>query len=272
MQRLKLGAALAVAFVIGAVAVGAIAANSAGETQVRISARQLDDGRVEFALQQDDGGGWGERQLARARYFPADPGHSRWLNTSPYTVRVEVDALDQTQSASDTASQSGAGGSLPEGVTIYRTIGSEFVEHPRLYYSVGQDEFDDSLISSVSIEESGSFESWEDPMSLWISCFGGPLQVWFSDAPLSDINDQYTVTFRFDGQPAESAVWSDRGADYAAFAPVGDVASLWFDLKRSQQLIVRLSGFSESHTASFDLDGAWDTVVQPNLEYCGRYE
>ena len=272
MQRLKLGAALAVAFVIGAVAVGAIAASSAGETQVRISARQLEDGRIEFALQQDDGDGWGERQLARARYFPADPGHSRWLNSSPYTVRVEVDAFDQTQSASDAASQSGAGGSLPEGVTIYRTIGSEFVEHPRLYYSVAQDELDDSLISSVSIEESGSFESWEDPMSLWISCFSGALQVWFSDVPLSDINDQYTVTYRFNSQPAESAVWSDSGDGYTAVVPVQDVAAFWLDLKRSEQLIVRLTGFSESDTATFNLDGAWNTAVQPNLEYCGLYE
>ena len=66
------------------------------ETEVRISARQLDDGRTEFALQQRDGAGWGERQLARARYFPEDVGHDRWLNSSPYIVRIAAPAGTET--------------------------------------------------------------------------------------------------------------------------------------------------------------------------------
>lgn len=59
-------------------------------TEVRISARQLDDGRTEFALQQRDGDGWGERQLAQQRFLPAVVGHDRWLNSSPYTVSVAL--------------------------------------------------------------------------------------------------------------------------------------------------------------------------------------
>ena len=62
------------------------------ETEVRINARQLDDGRTEFALQQREGDGWGERMLVQRRFLDADVGHSRWLNSSPFLVSVEVEA------------------------------------------------------------------------------------------------------------------------------------------------------------------------------------
>ncbi len=45
--------------------------------EVRIEARRLDDGRTEFALSVD-----GERCLPNSRFFPADPGHGRWLRSS----------------------------------------------------------------------------------------------------------------------------------------------------------------------------------------------
>ena len=82
------GALFAVVLVAGIATATAWATGAFAETQVRISARQLDDGRVEFALQQNDGSGWGERELATNRYFPAEVGHGRWLNSSPYAVAV----------------------------------------------------------------------------------------------------------------------------------------------------------------------------------------
>ena len=54
----------------------------AGGVEVRISARRLADGRIEFALQPRTGGGWGERVLPFRRYFPADAPAGRWLNSS----------------------------------------------------------------------------------------------------------------------------------------------------------------------------------------------
>lgn len=92
MKRLSLAAlAAALLAAIGLFVVQATSHNTVS-TEVRISARQLDDGRTEFALQQVDGSDWGERQLARARYLPADVGHDRWLNSSPYEVSIEVPA------------------------------------------------------------------------------------------------------------------------------------------------------------------------------------
>lgn len=54
----------------------------AGGAEVRISARLLADGRIEFALQPREGGVWGERVLPFRRYFPADAPAGRWLNSS----------------------------------------------------------------------------------------------------------------------------------------------------------------------------------------------
>ena len=87
--RLTVLALAALGAVLG---VTAITASGAGhETEVRITAQRLADGRTEFALQQreaDDG--WSERLLTRARLFPATATATagRWLSSTPLTVRA----------------------------------------------------------------------------------------------------------------------------------------------------------------------------------------
>ena len=51
------------------------------DSDVRIVAQRLEDGRVEFGLDQD-----GERILPQVRYFPADAPVGRWLRSSPLSV------------------------------------------------------------------------------------------------------------------------------------------------------------------------------------------
>ena len=56
-------------------------------SEVRIVARKLESGRVEFGLQQrqaDDA--WGERLLPRVRFFPTTATVGRWLASSPLTL------------------------------------------------------------------------------------------------------------------------------------------------------------------------------------------
>ena len=93
---------------LAALAAGAVYAAS-HEAEVRITARQLEDGRVEFALQQRVDGEWGERQLPRSRFFPANVGHNRWLNSTPLTVSVEAEALEETSTGGSAISLSGTG-------------------------------------------------------------------------------------------------------------------------------------------------------------------
>ena len=69
-------------------------AQSDDETTGRIVARLLDDGRVEFGWQPTGG----EQVLPRQRYFPADPGHDRWLRSSPVEVGgVEIGRINARQ-------------------------------------------------------------------------------------------------------------------------------------------------------------------------------
>ena len=63
-------------------------------SDVRIVAQKLEDGRIEFGLEQD-----GERILPRVRYFPANAEVGRWLKSSAVTIEVEAAAQGPAPSA-----------------------------------------------------------------------------------------------------------------------------------------------------------------------------
>ena len=66
-----------------------VSAPGAGEAEVRVAARLLADGRMEFAAQQRGADGeWGERLLPRARFFPANATVGRWLASTSLTVTL----------------------------------------------------------------------------------------------------------------------------------------------------------------------------------------
>ena len=67
--------------VVSSPAAGQEAAGS--DVEVRIVARKLTDGRIEFGLQQRDSDDtWGDRRLPRVRFFPTTAGVGRWLASS----------------------------------------------------------------------------------------------------------------------------------------------------------------------------------------------
>ena len=93
--RLLLFATIAVAVVVTTLVnqfmFGPADAGSHGDSnhqpiEVRISAKQLASGVVEFALQQRDGDHWGERIAPSQRFFPANARVDRWLNSSPIAI------------------------------------------------------------------------------------------------------------------------------------------------------------------------------------------
>ena len=88
---------LAVGIISGAVSF-AIGQSISGTSDVRIVAMKLEDGRIEFGLEQS-----GERILPRARFFPTDADVGRWLKSSPIGVEIEMapPAADE-QSTADT--------------------------------------------------------------------------------------------------------------------------------------------------------------------------
>ena len=80
------GLIVAAGVLVASPAAGQESSPTAG--QVRITARKLDDGRVEFGLQQRAGSSdaWGQRQLPRARFLPTSATAGRWLNSSPLSI------------------------------------------------------------------------------------------------------------------------------------------------------------------------------------------
>ena len=67
-------------------AVAEAADSSDEQVRVRITARRLADGRVEFGLQEHDGTSWGERTVPTRRYFPTTARVDRWLSSSVLTL------------------------------------------------------------------------------------------------------------------------------------------------------------------------------------------
>ena len=103
MQAVRVPLPIVALSLITAVAVGMIAYHFAftpaeadsdghGETEVRISAKRLESGVVEFALQQRDGDHWGERIAPRSRYFPTNARVDHWLNSSPIAIDTPAPA------------------------------------------------------------------------------------------------------------------------------------------------------------------------------------
>ena len=69
------------------ISVAATAEDFSEEVQVRIIARKLSNGKVEFGMQQQqDDGSWGGRLLPSRRFFPTDARVDRWLASSVLTV------------------------------------------------------------------------------------------------------------------------------------------------------------------------------------------
>ena len=94
---------LLIGAMVGAAALAAVKAVTSGETEVRITAQRLDDGRTEFGLQQRVDGEWGERLLPSSRFFPARVTPGRWLNSTPLVVSVTIE--DPPDVATDSQSE-----------------------------------------------------------------------------------------------------------------------------------------------------------------------
>ncbi len=108
-------------------------AQESSSTEVRVNARQLADGRIEFALQQRDGAGWGERILTAGRFFPANISHDRWIPSSSFTIitgpppdegedLMEEEEPEQTQHRARATVQTSQGIATPISLGLSRPL------------------------------------------------------------------------------------------------------------------------------------------------------
>lgn len=256
MERLKTMAILALlAALAGSIALAA----TGGEAEVRINARQLEDGRVEFALQQRVDGEWGDRILPRSRYFPTG-SDGRWLNSSPLTVSAAeaVDVLEEgepatpaTPSAETTTTDGDRTGIT--GTAIWYTEIDDFTDERR-------------VVAILSSENSGV--SYLDPV-LVVRCTGEKLEVFVSDLPTSTTSDNWSVLLRWGDRDPERTTWSENsvsGDAHFAIAP----RAYWLGwIRVADTLRVRVTGFSQTVTARFNLADLKAVPVWYELSACG---
>lgn len=134
---------------VAALSIGLVAAQNSG-VEVRIEARRLDDGRVEFALRERGG----ERILPRARYFPAETEAGRWLNASWITVGEGRD-FTAAPTPTPTATQ--------ERTTPFEGVGRN--------YATTRDDFTDEINTGIFASIDGKY-SWSEDTRLMVLALG----------------------------------------------------------------------------------------------------
>ncbi len=258
MRRVLFAAVLA-ATLLG-LAGGVIAETIEKTYEVRIVARRLDDGRTEFALQPRDGDEWEERILPARRYFPADPGHSRWLHSSTIPITVEV----TTSSAPTGTATPGRTPSAPfEGEG---TLGE-------VHYWTDRDELTDTFSTFVMVitpyvDDYGLDQS----ASLVVNCSSarGYVAVWLSTDEYHSRTRKVSVAYRVDGQSPQSGRWDAFGDLGHGLTPnLQDRAATgaFIDaLRGGSTLRIRTP---ETPTLTFDISQLFDTPAQVNIDSCG---
>lgn len=322
MERLKMAAILGLlATLAGSIALAA----ADGEAEVRISARQLEDGRVEFGLQQRVDGRWGERVLPRSRYFPADATINRWLNSTPMAVSVAgADDLAEGPQASNSVevritarrlgdrrvefalqqrmdgewgdriltrgryfpptarvnrwlnstplmvSVGGTGGPTasvtPQTLNIRTQVGQGVTPGGALW-RVWLDDFTDERKAAVASPTESTSSIYEPRLLLRCSGNGTTLEVWFSDLPVSDINDRYTATIRWDSLTARTFSAHEHGDRLHG---VDNPALYRRNVANHDMLRVRFKGYSTAVTTTIDVSTMREAPTWPNILACGN--
>lgn len=88
MKAFAIAVALIAAIIV--VYLAPVSARTSDSVEVRITARSLSDGRIEFGLQEraDRSSGWSDRKLPTRRFFPASGREGRWLGSSPIQLTL----------------------------------------------------------------------------------------------------------------------------------------------------------------------------------------
>ena len=247
MRRILFAAVLA-ATLLG-LAGGVIAQTIETTAEVRIVARRLDDGRTEFALQTRDGDEWGERILPARRYFPADPGHSRWLHSS--AIPITLEAPEPTTPTATTTPTPSAAVFEGEG-----TLGAVF-------YSTSRDRLSDSLATYVSVTTPYTDDYGLDQTAiLLLACTStGQRSIMLGTDEYHSTSSKATVDYRVDAQPARNNQrWDAFGSLGKNLTPSLLSASardaVIAELRGGSMLLIRSS---ETPLLTFDISELFDT-------------
>ena len=214
---------------------------------VRISAKLLEDDRIEFALQQRIGEEWVDRLLPRPRFFPADPAAERWL----YSGRLEPVGYVPFQSRAPTVQgaqtfaswyqRSGSGQDVfQSGVSV-----DERVEGHGTTTTNG--ELFLNVMCDVPLDEAGTFR----------------LEV-LGFQHLSGVRIYAPLTYQLGDAEPEDAEWRASGDALDQFGvrlrPLEDEA-FYEQMRGASSLRIQIEG-SPDVDVSFDIRGFFKTTLQ----------
>lgn len=221
---------------------------------VRISARLLEDDRIEFALQQRVGEEWAERLLPRPRLFPQNARVGRWL----YSGRVEPVGYVPFQSISATV-----GGATPFSFWFDSRDGEA--------YSSGVD-------VRATAEGHGTAAT-AGRVLFMIRCDTYPiargeliLRV-VALQRLSGARQTISVTYRIDGGDPVQEDWTVLGNlqnQYGVNVSSQEPESLFESLRTASTFRLQVAG-SPDVDVTFDISDLYNTGMQENFDQCGNY-
>ncbi len=263
---------------VAATAIGvSIGQDSNTSTEVRINARQLEDGRVEFGLQQRGGGSWGERILPRVRKLPANAPVGQWLSSSPVLLTTQASVI--TSSGNLLADQ--------YNIPLLRDTGRDWIydddETTRYGVSVRIDDDDGSQSLSTDIGAWIGGSVW-----LTIACDAGERSIRLDSVPIAPagaggawsnryFNVQYWVYTDSLESPSISEyglqwdTWTYAGSDGTRGVWVNHDAKLFLQLRNAQAIVIELVGNGTRQRYSTRLGALFGTPAQPNIDHCGDY-
>ena len=147
---------------------------------------------------------------------------------------------------------------------------------PNGWYVAGEDE--DGLFRSYLVVVSEELQAGESIARVQLRCDEGEAleaRIWWRDP--SEVPS--SLSWRVGDQPWRTERWrtpsgwtwgDDEWAVHAAVDALAFARNLLWSAGGGETLVVEYERDGQKNTASFDLDGLFDTPVQPNLARCGR--
>ena len=181
-----------------------------GEIEVRVATQLLEDGRMEFVIQERrEGGVWGERRLPRSRFFPAGASAGRWLTSSPLSASLPDADTDVVTTGVRVATQLLDDGRM-EFAIQERGEGGEWGDRrlPQLRFFPANAELDRWLASS--------------PLKVNTAAVTGGIEVRVAAQRLADGRTQFALQERVVGGD-----WGPRRLPRSRFFPAGAEVSRW---------------------------------------------
>lgn len=224
---------------------------------VRISAKLLDDGRIEFALQQRIGEAWADRLLPRPRFFPTSARIGRWL----FSGRVEPVGFVPFQGR---AASVGA-------VTTFSNwfesrTGSEY------------DSYQSGADVGVPVEGHGTTVSGGSVIFL-VSCTAvdndqGTLRISVTALQrLSGARRTISLTQQLGDSDPTTEEWNVGGDVRDAWGVslfALDPGTLYEQLQNVSTIRLQIAGHPDVDV-TFDISNLYNTGLQDNLDQCGNY-